>query len=933
MARDGLLERGPELEQLDTQIALAAAGQGRLVVVEGPAGIGKSRLLAEARGQAEGRLRVLSARGSELEREFAFGVVRQLFESELATPERREALLAGAAAPAAAVFGEPATDVEGASFASLHGLYWLVLNLVEDGALLLAVDDLHWCDRPSLSFLAYLSRRLEGQPLLLLTGLREAEPGTDAALLGEISGDPAATPIRPGPLSEAAVATFVEERLEAPPEAPFSAACRESTGGNPLLLTQLLTALGSESVRPDAANVRVVTEIGPRAVSRTVLVRLARLPAEARLVAPAVAVLGDAAALSAVASLAGIEERGMAEATRALAQAEILRSEAPLAFVHPLVRDAVYYELSPAERELQHARAAAILRDAGAPAEQVAAQLLLASPIGERWATDVLWAAGRAAMRAGAADSAIAYLRRALHEHPGGADHPELLYELGVAEALVSGPAAVEHLARAYDELSDPATRAAVAGVLGRALIFMGAPEEAGAMARRAARELPHELSDLRMALEALEFMTIYFGAGDPGTMSRLQAHRDLPTGGPGSRMLAAMAAWEAVCTDGTASQCAELALAALADGELTAADSVLIQFAAIVTLVVTDRPEIVEIWKEVVAEAHRRGSLLSASSTHLWLGFSQLRRGDLAAAEESLRASDEEFRIWGHASYAMSHSRSHLATVLYERGRLDEAFQLLGELGTVDPGSNASGWWLTTRGTLLTGAGRAEEAARVADELARHCAVMPDPARLWWRSLKAEALDRLDRREEAVELATEELSVTRAFGAPSHLGRTLRVLGTLQHDRGLDTLREAVDVLEGSTARLEQAKALAALGSALRRARRPTEAREPLRRALELAGVCGAEGLAEQIRSELGAAGARPRRDALSGVESLTPQERRVADLAAAARTNRDIAQELYVTPKTVEVHLSNAYRKLGISSRRELEGALAAAVPAGIT
>jgi DNA-binding NarL/FixJ family response regulator len=148
-------------------------------------------------------------------------------------------------------------------------------------------------------------------------------------------------------------------------------------------------------------------------------------------------------------------------------------------------------------------------------------------------------------------------------------------------------------------------------------------------------------------------------------------------------------------------------------------------------------------------------------------------------------------------------------------------------------------------------------------------------------------------------------------------------VLGTLERDE--ERLRESVAALEGSTARLEHAKALAALGSALRLARRPTEAREPLRRALELAAACGAQGLADHVRSELHAAGSRPRRDALSGVESLTPSERRVVDLATAGHTNRDIAQELYVTPKTVEVHLSNAYRKLGISSRRELERALA--------
>jgi DNA-binding NarL/FixJ family response regulator len=388
--------------------------------------------------------------------------------------------------------------------------------------------------------------------------------------------------------------------------------------------------------------------------------------------------------------------------------------------------------------------------------------------------------------------------------------------------------------------------------------------------------------------------------------------------------MLAAMASWEAVCSDGVADECAAVALAALEGGSLFVADPALIPFAAIVTLVVTDRPEVDEIWDQVLDQTHRTGWLLFASSTHLWHGFSHLRRGDLAEAEELLRADEHELTLWGHAMAATVLCRCFLADVLYERGRLDEAARLLEQIGTIDPGQNTTGWWLGTRVALLAATGRAAEAAAVADELAAHCAAVPHPARLWWRSLKAEALARLDRRDEALALATEELDVTRAFGAPWSLGRTLRVLGTLERDER--RLREAVAVLEGSTARLEHAKALAALGSTLRLARRPTEAREPLRRALELAGACGAQGLADHARSELHAAGSRPRRDALSGVESLTPSERRVVDLATAGHTNRDIAQELYVTPKTVEVHLSNAYRKLGISSRRELERALSA-------
>ena len=209
-----------------------------------------------------------------------------------------------------------------------------------------------------------------------------------------------------------------------------------------------------------------------------------------------------------------------------------------------------------------------------------------------------------------------------------------------------------------------------------------------------------------------------------------------------------------------------------------------------------------------------------------------------------------------------------------------------------------------------------------MADEFARRFSHYANPAYARWRTCKAQAFDRLERRDEAIAFAEEELELARAWGAPGPVGTTLRILGTLRREDGLDDLRAAVEVLEGSAARLELAKALAALGSALRRFKAPSEAREPLRRALELASACAATGLVEHVRGELHATGARPRRDAASGPEALTPSERRVADLAAGGDTNRDIAQVLFVTPKTVEVHLSNAYRKLGIRSRRELEG-----------
>ena len=199
------------------------------------------------------------------------------------------------------------------------------------------------------------------------------------------------------------------------------------------------------------------------------------------------------------------------------------------------------------------------------------------------------------------------------------------------------------------------------------------------------------------------------------------------------------------------------------------------------------------------------------------------------------------------------------------------------------------------------------------------------NPAFLAWRSQAALALLQLGEEDEARRLAAEELELARTWGAPRALGAALRAAGLIEGGKeGLTLLEEAVEVLADSPAKLEHAKARSELGAALRRANRRTEAREQLRRGLELATLCGAVPLAARAETELLATGARPRRISLTGVESLTPSERRVAQLAAEGPTNREIAQALFVTPRTVEVHLTSSYRKLGISSRSQLTAAL---------
>jgi DNA-binding CsgD family transcriptional regulator len=199
------------------------------------------------------------------------------------------------------------------------------------------------------------------------------------------------------------------------------------------------------------------------------------------------------------------------------------------------------------------------------------------------------------------------------------------------------------------------------------------------------------------------------------------------------------------------------------------------------------------------------------------------------------------------------------------------------------------------------------------------------NPARTSWRSEAALAAFAEGDVDAALEWAGEAVRLATSWKAPGALGQSLRVLGMVKgSDEGLLLLERSVRVLDGSLARVELTRSLAAYGAALRRTGRRNDAQGQLSRALDLADALGAVALSSQVMVELRAAGFRPRRHRLTGPGSLTVSERRVADLAARGKSNRTIAQELFVTTKTVELHLTNAYRKLGVSGRRELATAL---------
>ena len=928
-----LVERERELAELSVELDASLSGDGRVLVIEGPAGVGKTRLLMEARSQAADRgARALIGRASQLEREFPFGVVRQLFEAELAEPELRERALSGAAAPAQAVFSALPDPGQGdgvdASFAILHGLYWMTLNIAQEQPLVLAIDDLQWSDRPSLRFLAYLARRIEGLPVLAASTVRTGEPPTDESLMGDIGQDPATMYIRPAPLTQAGVAALVTERLGSAENA-FAAACHGTTGGNPLLVRQLLTALEGEHVEPTAQNARVVREIGPRAVSRSVLLRLARMPSQTIAVARAVAVLGESAELPTVAALAELPDTQAAAAIATLARAEILRPEAPLGFVHPLVRDAVYPELPPGEREMQHARAARILHEAGAQADQVATHLMAVPRHADAWASEVLVEAGRSALRRGATENAVAYFTRALEEPPPDELRPLVLFELGLVSALTNALDAIPHLQAAYDEAPNAQMKAMSAYALSRCLLFAQTPTAGINFARRARQEIDaEEFVDVHRSLQALDAIGHWFGVSDDQTLTELERFRGGESAGegPGARMLDAMVAYDLFQSAGPVDECIRLARRALADQVLIEYDNGLFNIPALIVLTYSDAEDTIHQWDIVQADAYRRGSMFGKSATDGWRGFTLLHLGELVEADQLLEAAYAGLVAYGYAESVYHYFVAFHSRTILNRGDAVRARQVLERVQDTGDAADGPRYWVRSNIELLLAENKVEQALEATFDLEqRFPPRMTNPACWPYRSLRARALCRLDRRDEAVALVEEELELVRQYGAPGIVGRTLKTLGQMKGDHeGVDDLAEACEVLEGSHAALERAEALAAYGGALRRTRQPTDAREPLRRALELAEKCGATVLAEQTRSELYATGARPRTDAVSGIAALTASERRVADLAAEGNSNRDIAQALFVTPKTVEVHLSNAYRKLGIRSRRDLPAVL---------
>lgn len=930
-----LLERERELGHLEDFLrAIRASGNDSLCVIEGEAGIGKSSLLAAASDRArEFGFIVLGARGDELESSFAWGVTIQLFGARVAADP--ELALRGPAGLAGPLF-ERAEDLEATAiggFPVFHGLHWLTVNLAEGGPLLLAIDDSHLADAESLELVNYLEGRLVGLPVGVLLVKRSGEPAAprEAELLERITAR--AGLLEPEPLSGAGVRSLIRREL---PEADEET-CRSiesSVSGNPFLCLELAAA-ERQGKTAGAGELRAGPEGGLRQVRDSIMVRLVGLGNGPRALAEGVAALGPTS-LEAAAEVGGLDRGEALDAASLLVRRRILKPGPKLEFVHPVVREAVLESVpAPSRRDL-HRRAALALRSRGSSPERIAAQLKECEPFDDGWAVDLVREVAAADVARGAPSRAAESLAWALEAAPEPGLRGSILIELGKAEAAAGRPGGLDRFREALATL-ERESRPALALELGEALYAGGNFTEAVAAFERGL-DLLEEAPDPEPVLQA----RLIAGLDTAGLLSGVRPGRaaaavDLiysrqPVGaGLAERILMAVAAGEhSMGLERPSSQVSALALRALDGGLAEDLGRAVLEPLTATLIFCGQYAPALEILDHHIAISAERGqavafaSLLAIrSNCHLCLGNLGEASSD---ADDVIRIAGE---IPGSSSMVVPIARGVMARVCVEQDDPEGARDAVRIETGKQPWlySPLAGWFLEGLGAVELAWGDPARAAEAFLKGGEALMATGGPASFSaWRSGAAMALLRQDQTAEAAELAGKELRLVESLGSPRAVSVSLRALAATAGTgpRSIELLERAVAETEGGDARLERARGRVELGAALRRDGLSRESREHLRAGMEEAREIGASALVRQASDELEASGAKRPAMRLRGEDSLTPSQRRVAALAASGLSNRQIAAELFVTLRTVETHLTMAYRKLSISSRADLPEAM---------
>ncbi|MCX2181230.1 AAA family ATPase [Streptomyces sp. SKN60] len=917
--------------------------RGGVLAYAAPAGLGKTTLLAEIRRRAAAKgCTVLSARGGDQEQRVAFHVARQLLQPQLAAASRTELrerlgswydIVGPALGLCTAAEGSP-PDPQGLR----DGLDWVLTHLaVRRAPLVVFLDDAHWADPESLGWLSAFSPRAEELPMLLVVAYRPDElPDTGEEFTGRRSGQ---RPLGLEPLTSGAIARLVRDRVGTHADDAVCQECWEVTSGNPFEAVELAARIRDRGLEPVADRAHALRDLAAAVKGSGLIAQIERLGTATVRLAWACGVLGTEISPQLAGAVAGLGGEDVARSATLLRQARVLAEPVDpesdtLEFVHPLIASAVYDAIPAATRVALHGQAAWCVVDAGLGPTAAARHLVETHPEGDPWVVQHLRAAAQETLRAGAPDTARRYLVRALREPPDYDERAAVLFELGCASLLTEPATTVNHLRAALEEpVADPALRHGIVYRLAQVLAHSDRLVEASELLERETRQ-PTTDARSKLRMQAEKFLWDALRADEPESPARSRrlatladrlSGRDLT-----ERYIIGLRAWDATLRAEPATVALRHAERALEGGLTWADESRNFEVPVLVALLhlYADRPgRAEELFAAGTAEFEKqgwRGAHLAFAYT--LIGYIRFRRGRLMEAEDFARAGLRLAERVGPRTPALWYATGVMIEILLARGRTDEAERVAREHDFGDPFPNAVTIpdCETVHAELLLAIGRTEEALGALSAVGQRLDPRGkrNPSCCPWQ-LHLALAQAPTSPARALATAQEAVARARQYGAPSAIGQALRVTAEVSEgEERIKLLEESVDWLDQSPAAYELARSLVALGAALRRTERHAEAAEHLYRGLETAQTCGADGLVEEARTELAAAGLRPRALRTTATDALTARERAAAEATLAGK---DPAAAVGVDRTTATRLLSAVYRKLG-TDRAGLDSALRA-------
>ncbi|HEY8494262.1 MAG TPA: AAA family ATPase [Myxococcota bacterium] len=893
MADDiGLVGREDELGKLADALASAASGQPRVVLVTGPAGIGKSTLLAAALRSWKGD--VVAGSGDEDEAHVEFALLEHLLR----------------AAPGDVQPPEPGTE----PFRAARTLLELFEAAEPGRPLALVVDDAGWGDLPSLQAIAFATRRLRAEPVALLVACRdETLPRLPAGLVRRAESH--GVRIELAGLDADGIAALAERAYGRPLPGWAAARLRDHTGGNPLHATSLVREVPFERM---AAPGQLPA---PRSFAVLVATRLAACSGDAQRLLAALAVLGREAPLQAAARVAGVSDPlAAADELQRQRLAELSEGgpDQALRFAHDLVHASVLADLAPAERKRLNAAAAEVTSGDRALHHRISAAV---GPAPDLLAEVRAVAAERA--RQGASESAAELLEAALPLAGGEAEREDLAMAAithRLRAARPPGPLADE-----LPSFRDVPTRSYL---LGRIALITGRHREGVAHLRAAWQGLPegHELRpEVADALALAAEHDFRFAEVTQWARRSLEA-------GSGSLHAPILLALGIMMTEGVAAGEAEMSRLLDASSGLVRAGALLAR--GIARTYANDLDGALADLEEAGAQLEVAGSMIGLVNARGYIAECHYRAGRwgpaLTIAEAIGSIADDADQPWLAAM-----PEATAAFVLAARGELERA---TGHAEQARRAAEISGlmpahlWVQHARLRIAAAAGDADRVVAIGDEMRAGAAGRFPEWVHRWRATYVRGLVMAERFGDAEEVVAELEAEASATGDVPAAADAARARGMLEAARG-DAERAEEAFQAGlaldpvATRPFERARLELAAGAHLRRAGRRRAAQAVLTAALERFDQLGAAPWVERCERELRACGLRPAKRAdLTASSDLTPQERMVAHLVAGGATNREVAAELFLSVKTIEYHLSRIYRKLGVRSRTELAALLAA-------